>query len=49
MKYSIIGIILLVLVLSGLYVYTESGSQDSSVVAPVAPQNDNGQYNIKIE
>lgn len=47
MKYSIIGIIFLVLLLGGLYVYTESGSEISS--APVAPVIDNGQYNIKID
>lgn len=47
MKYSIIGIIFLVLVLGGLYVYTEGMSETSSSV-PTAPVTDNGQYNIKI-
>jgi hypothetical protein len=48
MKYSIIGIIFLVLLLGGLYVYTE-GMPESSSSAPVAPVVDNGQYNIKID
>jgi len=48
MKYSIIGIILLVLVLGGLYVYTEGGNVASFTSAPVAPV-DNAQYNIKID
>lgn len=47
MKYSIIGIIFLVLVLGGLYVYTEGMPETSSSV-PTAPVTDNGQYNIKI-
>lgn len=51
MKYSLIGIVLLVLVLGGLYVYTESGSLSfpTQTSAPVAPQNDSAQYNIKLD
>lgn len=47
MKYSIIGIIFLVLVLGGLYVYTEGMPETTS--APAVPVQDNAQYNIKIE
>jgi uncharacterized protein YpmB len=48
MKYSIIGIIFLVLLLGGLYVYTEGMSETSSSPT-AAPVTDNGQYNIKID
>lgn len=49
MKYSIIGIILLVLVLGGLYVYTEGVPSVTQTSAPVMPQNDSAQYNIKLD
>ncbi|MNK14228.1 hypothetical protein D3C87_323270 [compost metagenome] len=51
MKYSIIGIIFLVLLLGGLFVYTESDSLSFSTQtsAPVMPQNDSAQYNIKLD
>lgn len=50
MKYSIIGIVLMLLVLGGLYVVTEGDSINlpTSSSAPVAPA-DNAQYNIKLD
>lgn len=49
MKYSLIGIVLLVLVLGGIYVYTGDLAMPTHTSAPVVPQNDNGQYNIKLD
>lgn len=46
MKSVIAGIILLVVVLGGLFVYTESSNTSN---APSIPVQDNTQYNIKID
>lgn len=48
MKYYIIGFILLVIILGGVYVALDDGHSQTNVTKPSSPSGDEGIRNLKI-